>query len=842
LEHLGTLDVRDNPEITELPSKLHHLKNLIGFQYRGIGDPIIATLDTFKDTAQVLYYLRARETDAVVNKTMRLFVIGHSQKGKSTVLRTLKGEKPSKESISRARLGSVGDKKPVEKESVGIQCDMWRCVRKKSTQTIIFYTWDFVGHDEYYVTHQCFLTNRALYLLVWKLTDKEQGIEGLSVWLRNLQAGAPYAQVIIIGTHLDLFRRNERHSDVLLDKYRKKIMQDCSFHNRMSPMIKGIVFVGFSEPLFGGNITPINFDELNDKIFDTANSMEIPRSSDAPSFKMKLMDEKIPKCYLELQELVQTLIMKIPNRIIYKKTDFCALKDVKDIIDNEQEIDAAIDFLHNMGRVFHFHKPYLEDFYILSPQWWFNACALIISPNVVNSIVSAGSEPGSGLLNFKAMEQMFIKKNLTGEYAGLIFSFLHQYGVILPVDKETALVPSMISPIPSVKLFTSVGYFPRDVKNDKGDSHQQTSGFSGFFEYLPAALKSLPSKVKVVVTGLVYRRMFLLPPLPAGFWSKLIALCLQKNDFVKIIANIAEDKISSSMGGHGLYYHLESCVVRWSYWKTGLVLFINDTMLMSINSLKMDEFIDPLDRAVISASYDKVKNFHFADSNGDIIPVTPFKEIIEVVVPEVDLLTSHKYDRNISAKLLAKGLEMIDEVLKGHCETLSENGIYTIGDMLHIVPCPLCFGDVDYRSASWNHAPMNQHPSLAHRIKIMSDKKPLTIDQVHKLKASNVAIVFSIDQCIRASMTRSYIECPICKDLELEYLVPDIIFKDLSNMKLDRDLLMDMPKSDGSPIGSGCYGVVYHKQMRPLVLFVVCCLIVVVVFVVFSLNMRAQLK
>jgi Leucine-rich repeat (LRR) protein len=63
LEHLGTLDVRDNPEITELPSKLHHLKNLIGFQYRGIGDPIIATLDTFKDTAQVLYYLRARETE-----------------------------------------------------------------------------------------------------------------------------------------------------------------------------------------------------------------------------------------------------------------------------------------------------------------------------------------------------------------------------------------------------------------------------------------------------------------------------------------------------------------------------------------------------------------------------------------------------------------------------------------------------------------------------------------------------------------------------------------------------------------------------------------------------------
>ena len=61
LERLGTLDVTDNITIRSLPEKLHLLKNLIGFRYKGIGDPIIGTLDTFKDTAQLLYYLRARE-------------------------------------------------------------------------------------------------------------------------------------------------------------------------------------------------------------------------------------------------------------------------------------------------------------------------------------------------------------------------------------------------------------------------------------------------------------------------------------------------------------------------------------------------------------------------------------------------------------------------------------------------------------------------------------------------------------------------------------------------------------------------------------------------------------
>ena len=60
-------------------------------------------------------------------------------------------------------------------------------------------------------------------------------------------------------------------------------------------------------------------------------------------------------------------------------------------------------------------------------------------------------EPGSGLLRFQMMQIMFSEKKVSSEQALLIFSFLHQYGVLLPVDKETALVPSMLSPIPTVR-------------------------------------------------------------------------------------------------------------------------------------------------------------------------------------------------------------------------------------------------------------------------------------------------------------------------------------------------------------------------------------------------------
>ena len=40
---------------------------------------------------------------------------------------------------------------------------------------------------EYYTTHQLFLTHRALYLAIWKLTDGEEGVRNLYPWLLNIQ-------------------------------------------------------------------------------------------------------------------------------------------------------------------------------------------------------------------------------------------------------------------------------------------------------------------------------------------------------------------------------------------------------------------------------------------------------------------------------------------------------------------------------------------------------------------------------------------------------------------------------------------------------------------------------
>ena len=61
---------------------------------------------------------------------------------------------------------------------------------KEAMKSVTFYTWDFGGQEEYYVTHQCFLSTRSLYLVVWDVEKGEEGIDQLGPWLHNIQVSS----------------------------------------------------------------------------------------------------------------------------------------------------------------------------------------------------------------------------------------------------------------------------------------------------------------------------------------------------------------------------------------------------------------------------------------------------------------------------------------------------------------------------------------------------------------------------------------------------------------------------------------------------------------------------
>ena len=188
-----------------------------------------------------------------------------------------------------------------------------------------------------------------------------------------------------------------------------------------------------------------------------------------------------------------------------------------------------------------------------------------------------------------------------------------------------------------------------------------------------------------------------------------------------------------------------------------------------------------MDRSIISETGNKVQKFNLLDEKDQLLPITPlYHDVIEVVVPELELNVKDVPDKVVSIKILAKALEMIDEVLKGHCEALADNGIYTIGDMCHVVPCPLCFGDKDNRPQEPQYgrpAPAWENPRVARKLRALSQIG--RADSVYSSRGNSVdgdaLIVFSIDQCIRASNNTDYIKCPTHNKLQLEYLCPDVV-------------------------------------------------------------------
>ena len=116
---------------------------------------------------------------------MKLFLIGCGRRGKTTLL-------------SRLKEHAAGETQRTE----GIDIEEWSCKGGKKRlfrghkEPIRFLAWDFAGQEVYQVTHQCFYSRRALYLAVFRLTDKEEGVYELETWLRNVQVNHKIANSI----------------------------------------------------------------------------------------------------------------------------------------------------------------------------------------------------------------------------------------------------------------------------------------------------------------------------------------------------------------------------------------------------------------------------------------------------------------------------------------------------------------------------------------------------------------------------------------------------------------------------------------------------------------------
>ncbi|MFF7544256.1 COR domain-containing protein [Streptomyces canus] len=129
--------------------------------------------------------------DSVEQWASKVLVVGQGRAGKTSLLRRLRGESHDPHEDSTHGLNVSRLSLPHPSQPGGAE----------TTLMMDLSTWDFGGQDIYHATHQFFLTDRSLFLLLW---DAQVGWEEskLYYWLDLIKARAPRAPVILVATHL----------------------------------------------------------------------------------------------------------------------------------------------------------------------------------------------------------------------------------------------------------------------------------------------------------------------------------------------------------------------------------------------------------------------------------------------------------------------------------------------------------------------------------------------------------------------------------------------------------------------------------------------------------------
>jgi internalin A len=196
LTNLTCLDLEKN-QITNIPATLQFLPNLPQLDLRG--NPLSIpkeVLDADADTREktdrpaakpIFDYLAiTRDPNEITHLyEAKLLLVGEGGAGKTSLANKL---------IDPDYQLKLEDSKNPEKSTEGIDIRRWEFTGN-NTQTYRIHIWDFGGQEIYHATHQFFLTDRALYLLV---ADSRKEDTDHPYWLNIIRLLSNNSPVLLV--------------------------------------------------------------------------------------------------------------------------------------------------------------------------------------------------------------------------------------------------------------------------------------------------------------------------------------------------------------------------------------------------------------------------------------------------------------------------------------------------------------------------------------------------------------------------------------------------------------------------------------------------------------------
>ncbi|XP_052745709.1 leucine-rich repeat serine/threonine-protein kinase 1 isoform X2 [Bicyclus anynana] len=835
LANLSVLNLSGNKDITDLPPQMGLLTRLWNLNTVGcsLQEPLRSVVRGGRcRSVDVVGYLRSVLQEAKPYARMKLMIVGVQGIGKTSLLECLRQEsaiqhrrKPTEHWAKR--MGNKSSRRGVS--TVGVDIGAWVYEPQRSARgPVTFRTWDFGGQQEYYATHQYFLSKRSLYLVVWKVSDGRKGLAAALQWLRSIQARAPGSPVIMVATHYDQVAHStvsSNESPVALQRLIRGAVMAAPDADKLGlPRVLDSIEVSCS--------TRHNIKLLADIIYSVAFSVKPPGS------KEPLLEQRVPATYLALEECVHSLAADLKEPVLrhdqYRRlvTQYMQQRNLR-MFRDAAELHQASMFLHENGVLLHYDDATLKELYFLRPQWLCDVLAHVVTVREINPFAN------NGIMKVDDLAHVFKASPVLGggeEARSLGVSLLNKFELALCWDARSLLVPPLLPDAeperPQLALKSRA--WPGTPRRAAGSLSALAEPARGTDSPLLIQESSGAIAVSSRASGRSIRRLLLLSYVPRGFWARLCA---------RVLADPALALHSPNLYTAPREMEIDDNVVKalelnwcWKLWKTGLKLVCGPLTLLALRELPPR--YDPLLGAVGDEDepdelYHAIR-FRVRQEGVWCELDVQSSACVEVLLPaEVCIVKredglpiggcqsiSLEPNPEVLTKVLALISDHVDLLLEDWYPSLGTRFVHTSEGrclITRVAPCPACLRDfqsnADHEPHDHHHHDHEKQLAQVFRRLELGNAEPRRLRLSEESRASDgdsgvgaesntssrmgstegvcngncfVATCWTLEECVLAACTTAPLRCPHHADVQLADVAPDTLLLDVEEHRRAR--------------------------------------------------------
>ena len=408
---LRSLDLSNNKNITSLPLKMGNLRELTVLSLNGLKNLKDPPKNFHREPIRCITYLREKLMSTKAFYRMKMVVLGKHSQGKTTLVAHLLGRDCGNE------------------PTVGVNISEWEYRPGLADRKFTFSIWDFGGQEVHYATHQCFLSEHSMYLVLFNLKHGDAGVKELTPWLNNIALRAPMSPVLIVGTHLDEIPDHEKKEtfDGLLHQTTELA---AAFHNKLK--ITKVSAVGLKNRLLG-------ITELKVAIYQCAAEYTVGTTGKA------IMGQQVPSSYHVLDKHIRGLQKEVwsgTHEPIMRKEEFMSIICQLNITDIEEEDDlrAVTRFLHNVGTILHYDdlSHHLNELYFIDPRWLCDMVSKIVTMKERDRFAKGG------IMHTNSIPFQNLFGQFPWKYHVQLLTILDHFENAIVLDKYHILIPSRL--------------------------------------------------------------------------------------------------------------------------------------------------------------------------------------------------------------------------------------------------------------------------------------------------------------------------------------------------------------------------------------------------------------